>query len=579
MSESDTSAMELAGFDSIRAVSDFTNTDSPFSRAAALLSRPLHSLTPLPEQSGTGAFYQEGDPICRIEIESGIKGAIGFDHETVQVEKKDRTLFCTARSDGYLVYDGVMKLVSPFLRPDKYSIVFRNIPVSFGREALISAVASLCRRHRERYADPGVELTHPEAAQELVSNKPGDHLLVKGIVPEEGRNAAVKIMVSEDLPVTEGVEAVDYRQFHRYIVCAKDQLLVLKKKASSGITGVDIHGDEVPVKAGTDLPFRAGENARVEEGEDEIRYFAALGGRVHLKDTAVSVSELMSVDHDVDLSTGNIVYEKDVVIKGSVKAGFSVLCGGDLFIQGVVEPGAQITCKGSLTAGGAVGDSTIINVHKDAVFGYIQDAKVYCEGDIRVLKGCMHARIFSCGNLLVEGKKVKEGKSAIIGGSAGAMKLLHCPSVGSLLTDTSLCAGYNPYAEASLHTIEEAVHALEIRISALIGELGVDPDLSSLREKLQTMLPAQKSLLKRKLLELKKSTSKREELLVQKELRRKQIYQEDVKLLRIEVARHLVPRVEVRMLNEQVTLNDAAASAAFLLKEGKIVKIQLDDHE
>ena len=53
----------------------------------------------------------------------------------------------------------------------------------------------------------------------------------------------------------------------------------------------------------------------------------------------ISVIPVIEVNGDVDLSTGNIEFVGNVIVRGSVQTGFFVKAGGDVEITGTVSGG------------------------------------------------------------------------------------------------------------------------------------------------------------------------------------------------------------------------------------------------
>jgi uncharacterized protein (DUF342 family) len=430
---------------------------------------------------------------------------------------------------------------------------------------LASFLAKKCRSHRQRYLHPGISILSPEQAELLVKGEMGDSVIIKGIEPEPGKDAQLLIKVKAESPDRNDTDSINYREFHRYIIAARDQVLVEKKELFSGIEGVSVTGDIIPVTAGHDVPFTAGENITVEQKEHVSLFKAAIDGLVHLTENSVSVSEVMLIKNDVDLSTGNIIYEKDVVVKG-------LHAKGDVVIQGTIEPGAEIDCGGNLTIlGGVLGASTYLRIKGSAEIGFVQDARVYCSGTLYIEKHSLNARLFAGEHLHVEGKGIKERGQAVQGGSCTAMCRINLHSVGSTLLDTVITAGYNAYAEASMKNIEEAIVALDMHISKLMGRIGIDADISRYRELLRDMHPDQRDNLKKALIELKNYTLKRENLEREKEERRKSIYQGDPSLMHIHIKNRLIPRVIVHMLEETRTFTETRSSLDLRFFEGHIV--------
>ena len=69
---------------------------------------------------------------------------------------------------------------------------------------------------------------------------------------------------------------------------------------------------------------------------DDIRIVATIPGRPVLEKGVVSVAPVLTIPGDVDADTGNIRFDGDVIIRGSVREGLKVVAGRDIIIGGVV---------------------------------------------------------------------------------------------------------------------------------------------------------------------------------------------------------------------------------------------------
>ena len=99
-------------------------------------------------------------------------------------------------------------------------------------------------------------------------------------------------------------------------------------------------------------------------------YYSACSGLLSIRDDILSITDVLRIDGDVDITTGNICVQKGSVhITGSVTAGYKVeasqhviidgdldksniVCGGDLFVSGAIIMNARtsVVCHGSVYA-------------------------------------------------------------------------------------------------------------------------------------------------------------------------------------------------------------------------------------
>ncbi|ADK80744.1 DUF342 domain-containing protein [Sediminispirochaeta smaragdinae] len=574
----DDTLLEVTGFEDIHSLKDLLQLRESLMRLYTAMA---------PEGGGDAfdqlpktVFLTEGDPVCRLmaDVASAeglsLSRQLPFDRQSIEFSRDGKWFLYQTKLSGYLVWNEGLAVISPILRLSPYLLSFRRVPLCDGKEGLSFYLSTFCEARRRSNLDPNITILSPEEAALLPNGPEVETPLIRGLEPLPGRDARIRVLVKEETPVDSLLDQVDYRDFHHYIVASTDQLLVEKEEATAGRTGVTVDGKRIEVDPGKDRPFTGEENIRAESKNGVTRFFAAIGGVVHLSDHSVSVTELMVVEGNVDLKTGNVVYEKDVLIKGSVLSGFSVFSKGSVFITGLVENGVELRSEGNLSVqGGVIGSDTRIQAGGDAAFGFVQDARVYCEGNLLINKYALNAHLFAGGVLSVFGKGVKERHQAVSGGSCAAMLELRLHSVGSSVQDTSLIAGYNSYAEQSLRNIEEAIAALELHINKLMSHIGLDLDLTKAKDRIINMRPDQRAKLKGKLVELKMHGAKREELLLELERRKEAVYQHNPELLKITIHGQLVPRVSVQMMDDLRLYKAATSGVALSFRDGAIVGI------
>ena len=129
----------------------------------------------------------------------------------------------------------------------------------------------------------------------------------------------------------------------------------------------------------------------------------------------------------MDYSTGNINYDKSVIIGGDIKSGFSVNCGGDLEVGGTIED-AAIRSRGSILCKcGFVGQGKgVIECDGDVHINFINNQTIRCRGSVNIAKEALNSKIFSCGTITVAGKNL-----SVAGGSLVARDSIICNVVGN----------------------------------------------------------------------------------------------------------------------------------------------------
>jgi len=115
----------------------------------------------------------------------------------------------------------------------------------------------------------------------------------------------------------------------------KGDTLVLKIPFTKGIDGFDVFGHIIKATPGRDIKLPTGKNTVL--SADGLKLLADKDGVISFSDSNVDILDIITIDGNVDFSTGNISHKGDVFIKGDVLPDFKVIAGGDIKIGGVVE--------------------------------------------------------------------------------------------------------------------------------------------------------------------------------------------------------------------------------------------------
>ena len=579
MQNRDNGILEIPGFPQIRNFEDLNLTRPLLEWTALAMSReePPDSLTS-PDGEGT-LFILQGDPVLKIrkdktpgQIEK--EEPFSFDREAFRLQKEEDFLLFQAEISGYLAW-GLkgLTIIDPTILQGDTKIIFRSLPVKEGTESLKNFLSSYVQDHRRRYIHPDIHILTPEAASMLVNHSPKDHILVESPGSEPGRDGSVKVLVHPQIPHVDDREQVDYRDFHSYMVARAGDRLVELTHPFPGKVGVNVYGEENQVTPGKEIVFQAGENVEEVSHENTTFLVASVDGLVILKPSSISISETMIVPGDVDLKTGNVDFRKNVLIKGSVTENFIVSAGEDLIVEGLIAAGADVRCGGSLTVlGGILGASTRVKAAQDGMISFIQDAGLYCEGSLTVLKYALNAHLFAGDSLVVLGQGLKASRQAVEGGSATAMRTMNLASAGSEMPESSLTAGYNPYAERALTNIGEALGAVELQITSLMNHLGWGIEMPVLLERIRRMAPPDRKKIRETMVQLKEFIRKREELLAERNRRQAVLYYNDPERLHIQIKGKLEPRVHIRMVDVALLVEHPDYGPGYHLQNGEIIR-------
>ena len=227
---------------------------------------------------------------------------------------------------------------------------------------------------------------------------------------------------------------------------------------TQGKPGTNIQGKPIRPYNGKKAVLPKGDNVIPNEAGTSL--ISKIDGQISFRDGKFHVNNVIVIQGDVDLSTGSIDVQGDVVIHGNVRAGFTVTASGNVTIGGLVE-GCQITAGGSVVVNrGMNGNVTgSITAGQDVVCKYMENATVHAMGEIR-MDSIVNCDIAARGKVVV-----KTGRGVIIGGTVRAMGGIEAKTVGNIAGRlTTLSIGPTPWFLQERAKVEEELEAIQQEI-------------------------------------------------------------------------------------------------------------------
>lgn len=327
-----------------------------------------------------------------------------------------------------------------------------------------------------------------QAALEEALACPGKRVVfARGIRAEHGRDAYFHYNIeikkkSQPKELEDG--RVDFKELGNLAQVSEGELIVEKIPATAGKPGVDLWGRRIEGKHGKDIMVPTGKNVRL---VDCSKAYAVIDGQVTIENDKICVVPVIEVDGDVDLSTGNIDFVGNIIVKGSVQSGFSIKAGGDVEIGGTISGGSVEAKSVTVKQGIIGGKDSMVEAEEDVVSKFIQNAKVAAGRDIKVQNVIVNSEINAGRFVWATGEK-----GAILGGSICAGEEIYATNVGSELSgNTELRVGINPALREEYQEIKTAMKNTQDDLSK------VEKTTKFLRSIDREKLPAdkQKSLL------------------------------------------------------------------------------------
>ncbi|WP_321491977.1 flagellar assembly protein A [uncultured Desulfobacter sp.] len=187
--------------------------------------------------------------------------------------------------------------------------------------------------------------------------------------------------------------SIDYKDRGEIPHVKGEVLLASKVLPVPGTPGLNVKGMEIPVTDPVDPAFSAGSGTKF--NEDKTKIFSTVQGEPHLDVMGVvSVNKEFQIKGDVGYETGNINFDGNVIVPGTVKEGFTVKC---VSLTAKEISGAHVDISGDLNVSMGIVDSELVNVKGNIQAMYIRNSKINAFGDLTVQKEIIDSTIYLSG--------------------------------------------------------------------------------------------------------------------------------------------------------------------------------------
>ena len=277
-------------------------------------------------------------------------------------------------------------------------------------------------------------------------------LIAEGIKPKNGKDAEIvyNFNTKDEVHFVEEDGKVDFKNLNIVQNVVAGQILAVKELATKGEPGRTISGKLIPQKIGKDCSLNPGKNTHA--SEDGLQIIADKNGQVLLYGGKVVVEEVYTVNGDVNLKVGNILFLGNVIINGNVEDGFSVKAAGNIEIHGSVGK-CELDAEGDIIISqGVMGKNEgFIRAGRNIYAKFVENARVEAAEGAYIQDGVMHSYIDATKEIAVVGKR-----AAIVGGRMRAGELIKSKTIGSVSgTETTCEVGIDPKKRQTLNELEE----------------------------------------------------------------------------------------------------------------------------
>ena len=282
----------------------------------------------------------------------------------------------------------------------------------------------------------------------------------KGQPPISGINAFIQYHIdieNKGRPNELADGSVDYKNLNLFTMVEQGDLLAEKVPATLGTPGIDVLGNAIIAKPGKDIPMPAGKNVQVVDG---MTLVASIAGQLLIANNKIHVVPVIEIKEDVDVSTGNIEFIGDVIVRGSVQPGFSIKADGNIEVYGTIS-GGTVEGKNVIIKMGIQGmHRGYVKAKENVIAKFIENATVHAGVDIIVSDVVLNSRMSAGKKILVESRR-----GLIVGGTTMAGEEIRAKVVGTqMATVTALEVGVNPVLREEYQQLRSEMKKAEISI-------------------------------------------------------------------------------------------------------------------
>jgi hypothetical protein len=264
------------------------------------------------------------------------------------------------------------------------------------------------------------ELERAIAAKEALTGK----LVVCGLRPTAPAGPYLHLAYKDASAglVSDGI--IDFRESQQRTIVRRGGLIAEIRHEEAGCVGKDVFGRVTPPLAGELFDVDLGEGVVQKEPG---RFHASVDGMPLVEGNSIQLSQLLEHKGDVNLTSGNIRFDGDVVITGSIDVGAVVEATGHITVNGSIRAALVTSRRGSVvvTEGIVTGDKGLVSAAGNVTAGFIESSRIVAKGDVTARRGILQSQVIAGGKVTVTA-----GNGLIAGGRVSAWELVEADGIG-----------------------------------------------------------------------------------------------------------------------------------------------------
>ena len=397
--------------------------------------------------------------------------------------------------------------------------------------------------------------------------------VAEGTKPINGKDAYIKYLFETDqtkIQLKEGANGkVNFKELNIIQNVVQNQPLAQKMPPEYGVDGKTVTGKILHARAGSDIPLPLGTNVHI--GDDGDSILSDINGQVILVNNKINVEPVLTIEGDVNLKTGNIIFLGTVIITGNVEDGFSVKAAGNIEVKGTVAK-AELDAEGDIIIYQGVNAKSggRIRAGKSIWSRFIENANVEAGNMVVVTDGIINSQVDALKSILCQGKRAN-----IMGGRLRAGEEINANVLGNPTSGTeTICeVGYDPHSKVELEKLlaikastEEELESLRLDLQTLINTKKQRKTLPEDKEAYLQELMDRRQVLSEEMKKTVENIQKIQEFMNQIEIRGK-----------VSASKKVYPGVKIWIRDVKEDVRTDYRASTFILQEGLIRIIKYEE--
>lgn len=250
------------------------------------------------------------------------------------------------------------------------------------------------------------------------------YIIAAGIRPINGTDGTVTYLfekVVENKPKEDEHGFVNYKDLGLIRNITAGTVIADITLPTEGSQGINIKNQIIRQRPGAPAFVPQGMNVGI--SEDGLKLIALADGNLKYTGSQFAIDTVFDMKGDVDISTGNLDFIGDIIIRGEVMEGFKLSSQKNITIYGNVT-GATIEANGDVTIKKGCINSKITS-HGSVSVDFVESSNIACDGDLKA-DAFIFSDVYCGGELTASGKR-----GALMGGKYTCLKNLSAQTIGT----------------------------------------------------------------------------------------------------------------------------------------------------